>query len=309
MSSFTLHAGDCREVMASMAPASVDAIITDPPYGTGSGASIYGRRREGRINRIANDTDLEALSGAAAHFARVLRPIGVGFVFHAPQHRRAVENLLEGAGLAVHGVIVWDKGAPGISYRIRYAHEDAVLFSLPGANPWAARPPIISPMRFSRISETVHPNQKPVDLLRALVEWACHEGGTVLDPFMGSGSCGVAALVAGRSYIGVEVDPQWVPVAESRLRAATGHNDELPLFTTEDDMSPKNEQDDAKVLEFIQTDAQSNGGTTKASLRRIAAATGVAAGTVWGCLQRLAAAGKIEEAGKDGRSKVWKLAA
>lgn len=67
-----------------------------------------------------------------------------------------------------------------------------------------------------------HITQKPVDVLRSLVR-ICPAGGTVLDPFMGAGTTGVAAVLEGRSFIGVELTEHYMAIAERRIREAAGH--------------------------------------------------------------------------------------
>jgi site-specific DNA-methyltransferase (adenine-specific) len=64
-----------------------------------------------------------------------------------------------------------------------------------------------------------HPTQKPVALLRRIIEATAPEGGLVLDPFSGSGTTGVAALRLGRRYLGMEQDPTWLALARARLEA------------------------------------------------------------------------------------------
>lgn len=223
MTSAEIIHGDCLEVMRAMPDASVDAVITDPPYGTHTAKSIYGRRREGKVNHIANDRDLSALEGAAPHFARLLKPNGVAIVCCAPTLRRAAENAIEAGGLNPIHSIPWDKGSPGISYRVRYAYEDAILAVHGDYDPWETRETLIVPLRVPRVRQPEHPNEKPVALLARMIEWACPKGGMVLDPFAGSASCGVAAVSRGCSYIGIECDEQWLPIARRRIADVTWH--------------------------------------------------------------------------------------
>ena len=70
----------------------------------------------------------------------------------------------------------------------------------------------------------MHPAEKPVKLLRCLIAKTA-EGGTVLDPFMGSGTTGVACLQTGRKFIGVEISPEYHAIARKRLAEVDG-----PLF-------------------------------------------------------------------------------
>jgi site-specific DNA-methyltransferase (adenine-specific)/modification methylase len=70
------------------------------------------------------------------------------------------------------------------------------------------------------VKDPVHPTQKPLRVLRQLVEWGSRPGDLVLDPFMGVGSTGVAAVELGRRFIGIEIDPGYVDAAQRRLDAA-----------------------------------------------------------------------------------------
>jgi site-specific DNA-methyltransferase (adenine-specific)/modification methylase len=70
-----------------------------------------------------------------------------------------------------------------------------------------------------RVKDPVHPTQKPLRVLRRLVELASSPGDVVLDPFMGVGSTGVAALELGRRFVGIELEPAYVDAARRRLDA------------------------------------------------------------------------------------------
>lgn len=224
--------GSSPAALADLPDGVADAIVTDPPYGTARPGDWhgYGRRpsqvteRGHRGTLIQADTDLSALAGAAPEMARCLAPCGVAIVFCAPFRRRAAEDALIGGGLEPIHYLPWDKGAPGLAYKVRYAYEDAILCVHPGYDPWSGeREPIVVPLREPRLKAPEHPNEKPVALLRRLVRWALPTGGLVLDPFAGIASCGVAAIAERCGYIGVECDPQWWPIAERRLAEAQNH--------------------------------------------------------------------------------------
>jgi site-specific DNA-methyltransferase (adenine-specific) len=227
--------GTSPDALADLPDGCAAAVVTDPPYGTETANTIYGRRREsGETRLIRNDRDLSALESTASTFARVLAPAGVALVYCAPTLRRAVENAVEAGGLMPIHNVPWDKGAPGISYRVRYAYEDCVLAVHGEYDPFELRGPLVVPIRVPREQEPEHPHEKPVALLRRLIQWACPQGGLVVDPFAGIASCGVAALAERCSYIGVECDPRWWPIAERRLADARNlPHPELPpsLFT------------------------------------------------------------------------------
>jgi site-specific DNA-methyltransferase (adenine-specific) len=213
--------GVSPDALVDLADGCAAAVVTDPPYGTETANTIYGRRREsGETRLIQNDRDLSALEGCTAAISRVLSPEGVALVYCAPQRRRAVENAIEAGGLTPIHNVPWDKGAPGISYRVRYAIEDCVMAVHGDYDPFELRGPLVVPIRVPRVQDAEHPHEKPVALLRVLVRWACPQGGLVVDPFAGIASCGVAALAERCSYIGVECDERWWPIAERRLAEA-----------------------------------------------------------------------------------------
>src|SRR5690606_32486630 len=76
-------------------------------------------------------------------------------------------------------------------------------------------------LKFSRDKNKSHPTQKPVALMEYLIRTYTNEGETVLDNTMGSGTTGVAARNTGRSFIGIERDPQYFAIAEQRINGAT----------------------------------------------------------------------------------------
>jgi len=68
-------------------------------------------------------------------------------------------------------------------------------------------------------SQNNHPTVKPTSLMQYLVRLVTPKGGTVLDPFMGSGSTGKACVLEGFDFIGIELDPEYCKIAEARIKA------------------------------------------------------------------------------------------
>ena len=76
-------------------------------------------------------------------------------------------------------------------------------------------------LKFNRTGNKLHPTQKPVDLLEYLISKFSDKNETVLDPFMGSGSTGVAAKNLNRSFIGIELDEEYFKIASDRINLST----------------------------------------------------------------------------------------
>jgi site-specific DNA-methyltransferase (adenine-specific) len=227
MTDVQLIHGDCLEVLPTLDVGSVDAIVTDPPYGTEVARDGYGRRAYLDDSRfIAGDTDLSVVAGILAEAPRLLRPDSWVAVFCSPKRRFDVETLCREAGLPVGGEIVWDKGrGTALGGGLRCQHETVLLCR--HGKP-AGRSSLFSVMEaihgFNG-KPRHHVHEKPVRPMRSLVEYCCPRGGVVLDPCTGSGSTLVACLKSERKAIGIDVDAGCVSVARRRLADAA-----TPLF-------------------------------------------------------------------------------
>ena len=217
--------GDCLAVMRSMAEGSVEAVVTDPPYGTGGrrrGRSGAGRNPSGRIVREEWDEwDVRWVFAAAP-----LLVAGARIVAFCPATRfGSLMDSASQAGLPYLTHVAWRKLDPMPPYggRLGNALEYALIFGSGGLragngelNIWEGSAP-----RERRDADgTGHPHQKPVDLMRWLCRLVTPPGGTVLDPFAGSGSTLVAAALEGFHSIGIERSADYVDIARRRVWAA-----------------------------------------------------------------------------------------
>ncbi|NUO36542.1 MAG: site-specific DNA-methyltransferase [Dermatophilaceae bacterium] len=210
--SVTLYHGDCREVLPQLR-VSVNSLITDPPYGLNI---EYGRTALG-TRGIAGDHDDALLTGILGDVRHVLTPNAWAAIFCGYTHSGKVQDAMAEAGFKVKTVVVWDKGMPSLGEGIRNQHELVVLAKrgrLPaerytGGNVW----------RITReLGRPEHPHMKPQGLMTRLVDYYSPErGGTVLDPFAGSGSTLVAASRLGRKAIGIELDEAYCDLIVRRL--------------------------------------------------------------------------------------------
>lgn len=216
--------GECVEIMRRMEAGTFDAVVTDPPYGTG------GRRRPTRgggrnaTARLARD-EWDQWSVEWVPEAVRLLTTGARVACFCPVVR--IGDMIaaaRAAGLPYLTRVVWRKPDPMPPYRGRLAQavEDALIFgSGPlGAdgehNVWVGSAP-----RAGRDADgTGHPNQKPIGLMRWLCRLVAPPGGTILDPFAGSGTTLVAAGMEGRSSVGIEQDGTYCAIARDRVRAA-----------------------------------------------------------------------------------------
>jgi site-specific DNA-methyltransferase (adenine-specific) len=224
---WTLIHGDCLDVLPTLDTGSVDLIVTDPPYGIGYASSRTTRNGGGpRKSRASFGQDVfnaEWLLDAA----RMLKDGGALYLCTRWDVIHLWRKAIEDAGLSVAQRLVWDKSHWGMG-DLRYfgSQIEDVLFAVKGEHRllWDKRQGNVWKVwrgEVWRDGFCDHPTQKPVALMQKAVELSCPVGGVVLDPFMGSGTTGVACLQTGRRFIGIELDAAYFEIARQRLEAAS----------------------------------------------------------------------------------------
>jgi len=268
MGEYTLFQGDCLDILLTLRPGSVDAVICDPPYGT---------------TACAWDSVIP-FAPMWAGIKHVLKPRGAVALFGSQPFTSAL--VMSNPGW-FKWADVWNKtqatGHLNAYIMPMRQHEDILIFasgrvafnpqftdkpqkdirpfsgraetaSYGKFNPAAARtvcesvsfPRSIIRFANANIGEAgFHPTQKPVALMEYLIRTYTNEGDTVLDFTMGSGTTGVAAMHTGRKFVGIEMDAGYFAIAKERIAKAAqmaagqfvtkagrvGDLDALPLFT------------------------------------------------------------------------------
>ena len=199
----TLYLGDCFSVMRGLP--NVDAVLTDPPYGIGrDGQKQTTGGHGGRKAYPFKDWDAERPS--AGVFSEILKMAPAQIIWGG----NYFADLLPATGQW----LVWDKGQ-------RINQSDGELA-------WTSRNGALRIFTLNRVAlmsdGAVHPTQKPVELMQWCLRFF-RDGCTVLDPFMGSGTTGVACINRGFKFIGIERDPDYFDIACERIRKAYAQPD------------------------------------------------------------------------------------
>lgn len=206
--------GDCLEILPTLGK--VDSVVTDPPYGVNlsSKSRLWnGESRGGYSSFDDTEENIKLVCVKAIEICRsiadcvVLTP-GVRNLFNYPKPDDigTVFNIA-GAGRGPWG---FNGNNP-----ILYYGKDPYLARGLGSRPSSWNQP---PNDFSEHSE--HPCPKPIKMMQWLVTRASLEGQTILDPFMGSGTTGVACANLGRKFIGIEIEPKYFDIACKRIEIA-----------------------------------------------------------------------------------------
>jgi adenine-specific DNA-methyltransferase len=223
---FTLYCADAVDVLDTLDPRSVGLIATDPPYGVKWQSNF---RKGSKLLKIANDgAGYDAVGVVAAYVKHVLMPQRHLYVFGSTVAQR--EQLMLGGACD----LVWDKGNIGLgdlSLPWGPQHE-MILFGVyvpskqnrdDGKGALSARLRAGSVLRVDRPNSKAvkkHPTEKPVELMRQLIESSTSVDDVVLDMFAGSGSTLVAAILSGRKAIGVEIEREYCATIFDRCTAA-----------------------------------------------------------------------------------------
>jgi len=209
----TLYCGDCLDILKTLTGA--DAVVTDPPYFLP--VTHYQTRR--RFSR--NFSDLGILEHffkcAFALFAQVVVPTGTLYIFSDGQSYPLFYYHLYPFCKSVRPLI-WDKKTSINGYGWRHQHEIIIFAEMPEARPVPTGDGDILRFSAAQIDEREHPAQKPVELLAALIDKSTQPKNAVLDPFMGSGTTGIACIRTGRKFIGIEISPEYYEIALHRIK-------------------------------------------------------------------------------------------
>ncbi len=233
----TLYCGDCLEVLPTLS--GVEAVVTDPPYS--SGGQYRGDRTQNTRDKYQTSGDVqkvfESFSGdnrdqrswaywvclwlGAAMHASV--PGAMACLFADWRQLPSLTDAIQSAGWVWRGVAVWDKeNARPVPNRF-VAQTEFIAWATNGPRSTATEGATYHRGLYRHPSpptwEREHSTQKPVELMRYLVE-IVPVGGIVLDPFMGSGTTGVACANLGRKFIGVELHATHFDTACRRIEEA-----------------------------------------------------------------------------------------
>jgi len=241
-----VYQGDCVELMKELPAGSVPMIWTDPPYGVdyndgdmnSSLDQIFsGRKRrhiEKPVETVANDGEADAMAITRKMLVEAGRVLDkeccvccccCGGGGPKPLFAK-VALMMDEPPLEFFHAVVWDKMGLGLGLRYRRNYEFVMIAKRrTGKLLWARVRGDKKTANVVRVPKVIpkakeHPTPKPVELIKHFLELHTKPGELVLDPFCGSSPVGVACVSMGRRFLGFELEPHWVRVANDRIQAA-----------------------------------------------------------------------------------------
>lgn len=258
--SCTLLLGDCLDILPTLGK--VDAIVTDPPYGTTAcnwDSIIDLDIMWSQLKKITNPSSAVILFSSQPFTTKLIssnyemfkyewiwgknRP--TGFLASKKQPLKSHENIL----------VFVDKGCPTYNPQkttghkptsSAYGYGHAPTFGKCGVRDYKGGDTTRFPksVQYFKSDRGFHPTQKPVALMEYLVKTYSNDGDTVLDFTMGSGTTGVACAKLGRKFIGIEIDPSYFDIACERIAKAYEQGD---LFVGQSETIKKMEQVELEI--------------------------------------------------------------
>ena len=227
MQDLKLWNGNCLELMKDSPDESIDLVVTDPPYklvsggctGKGSKATtgcLNRNRNSVKQGKLFEHNDITFAEWIPEVF-RVLKANTHCYIMVNGRNLSELQNECQKAGFVYQNLLVWNKG--NVTPNKWYMNQCEFILMLRkgkakniknmGASTLLNIPNIIG--------KKVHPTEKPVELIKLLIENSTDENDVVFDPFMGSGSTGVACLNTNRKFIGIELDSEYFAIAKDRI--------------------------------------------------------------------------------------------
>ena len=232
---------DAIKILKSLPDESIDLIVTDPPYRTtphGNCGNAGGmlKTKLSRQGKIFEHNDVK-ITDYAPEFFRILKDGTHCYVM--TNHYNLLEMLTVFTDVGFHFVksLIWDK-TNKIMGKYYMSQFEYILFFRKGTDRSinnAGTPDILRiPNKKSKYNGTnAHDTEKPVELMRILIENSSNEGDLVCDPFLGIGATGVAAIETGRDFVGSEIDEGYFKIAQQRIEDVENSADILDFSNLE----------------------------------------------------------------------------
>ena len=215
-----LYNDDCLNVLKEIDDNSIDLVVTDPPYEVITGGRNGGVKGKPSGILTENKQLMKSIPKADLWLSECFRVMKDGthiYIMTNTLNLTNYLNIINSVGFKLHNLLVWNKNntTPNRWYM---KNCEYVIFARKGFAKSINNPSSQTVHNFDNIiGNKKHPTEKPVDLMKLYVGNSSQVGDTVLDPFMGVGSTGVACKELNRNFIGVELDKHYFDIATKRI--------------------------------------------------------------------------------------------
>ena len=222
MENFKLFCKDCLEVIKGIEDESIDLIITDPPYkivkgGCTNKAVKYSGTNHDELKNgtLFNKNEINFNDWIPKLYDKI-KDGGHVYIMCNDRNMREVLNVAHESKFKLLNILTWKKTKHNPN-RYYLKNSEFIIMLRKGKAVNINNMGTYQVLEVPNVDKKTHPSEKPVDLMKILVENSSKLNDVVFDPFMGTGSVGVACMNANRKFIGVELDEKYFEIAKQRI--------------------------------------------------------------------------------------------
>jgi len=226
-----IYQDDNFKIIKSFPNQTISTIITDPPYCSGATEAAKRTKTPDKTPESIKEREVIQFDSMGSQgfmwtmrtwlleSRRVTIEGGHLACFIDWRMTPTLATIVEASGWRWNSLVVWDKGYPGLGHGFKSQHE-LIISASNGQPKWYSKT-MGNVIKSTRLTQTEHPHQKPIDILRKIIDVCTKEGDTILDPYMGSGSTLIAAIQMKRKAIGIEISEEYCQKAVKRIKRET----------------------------------------------------------------------------------------
>lgn len=215
-----LRCGDCLEIMKDIPDNSIDLIVTDPPYLIKYKTNRRKNKSHDFCSEILNDDNYELIENFFKESFRVLKKNSAMYCFCSSKTIDYFMKQVFSNGFTIKNQIIWVKNNWSAGdLKAQFGQQYEIILLLNKGRKEFNGKRLSDIWEFPRVSggNQFHQNQKPLELIEQCIEKHSKINDLVLDPFMGSGTTGVACKELHRNFIGIELEEKYFEIAKKRI--------------------------------------------------------------------------------------------
>ena len=218
-----LYKGDCLEILKDIPDKSIDLIITDPPYKfENQGGGFYAKNNSTQRVYLDNLKNIKCCEFEPRKFLEIIKPKMKKFYGYFFCNKSLVEEYIKFAreNKFQFDILVMAKTNPIPAYNNHHLSDLEYVIMIREKGSYFSKHKEIDDYRkfyLTSCKKGVHPAEKPIELLKRFIKVSSEENELIIDPFMGSGSTGVACKHLNRNFIGIELDNNYFEIAKKRI--------------------------------------------------------------------------------------------
>ena len=225
-----LRCENCLTAIKNMPDMCIDLIVTDPPYkltSRGGSGTMGGYWKEEKAKKgVIFDNNSISCKEYLPEFYRILKNKSILYLMCNNTNLQEMINVATQSGFKFVKSLIWEKGNKICGRYYMNCFEYILLFRKGGDKPIknCGTPDILKvPIKKQKDinGKNLHDTEKPVELMKILIENSSDENDIILDPFMGIGSTGIASKELKRNFIGIELDEKYFNIAKKRIEKAS----------------------------------------------------------------------------------------